>query len=55
VIGSSEVGNLENFSLTFMSIVQYATNLKGIVFKNSNKLLISYMVWDGNNSVTYES
>lgn len=54
VVGSAEVGNLENFSLTFMSIVQYVGNAKGIVFKNIGKLLLSNMGWFGNNSGTYE-
>ena len=54
VTSSAEVGNLENFSLTFMSIVQYLGNAKGIVFKNIGKLLLSNMGWFGNNSGTYE-
>lgn len=54
VVSSAEVGNLENFSLTFMSIVQYAGNAKGIVYKNIGKLLLSNMGWFGNNSGTYE-
>lgn len=55
VASSAEVGTLENFSLTFMSIVQYAGNAKGIVFKNIGKLLLSNMAWFGNNSGTYET
>jgi hypothetical protein len=54
VTSSAEVGNLENFSLAFMSIVQYLGNTKGIVFKNIGKLLLSNMGWFGNNSGTYE-
>jgi hypothetical protein len=37
-----------------MSIVQYAGNAKGIVYKNIGKLLLSNMGWFGNNSGTYE-
>ncbi|MBX9887858.1 MAG: hypothetical protein K2Y30_07995 [Flavobacteriaceae bacterium] len=54
VAGSSQVGNLENFALTFMSIVQFAGNANGIVYKNINKLLLSNMGWFGNNSGTFE-
>jgi hypothetical protein len=54
VIGSAEVGNLENFSMAFMSIVQYVANAKGVVFKNINKLLLSNVGWYSNNSGTYE-
>jgi hypothetical protein len=54
VASSAEVGNLENFSLTFLSIVQFVGNAKGIVYKNTNKLLLSNVGWFGNNAGTYE-
>jgi hypothetical protein len=54
VASSAEVGTLENFSLTFLSIVQFVGNTKGIVYKNTSKLLLSNVGWFGNNAGTYE-
>jgi hypothetical protein len=46
---SAEVGNLENFSLTFMSIVQYLGNAKELFIKILVNCLESNVGWFGNN------
>ena len=55
IASSSNVGKIENFSLVFVSIVQFAGNTAGIVYKDISKLLLSNMGWFGNNSGTYET
>jgi hypothetical protein len=55
ITGSSNVGKLENFSLVFVSIVQFTGNTAGIVYKDISKLLINNAGWFGNNSGTYET
>jgi hypothetical protein len=55
VASSSNVGVIDNFSLVFISIVQYAANTTGIIYKDVSKLLISNAGWFGNNSGTYET
>jgi hypothetical protein len=55
VLSSASVGILDNFSLVFLSIVQYAGNTTGIIYKDISKLLLSNMGWFGNNSGTYET
>jgi hypothetical protein len=55
VAGSSNVGVIDNFALVFISIVQYAANTTGIIYKDVSKLLISNAGWFGNNSGTYET
>jgi hypothetical protein len=54
VAGSANVGLIDNFSLVFVSIVQFVGNTTGIVYKDISKLLISNVGWFGNNSGTYE-
>ncbi|WP_339918975.1 hypothetical protein [uncultured Flavobacterium sp.] len=55
IVGSSSVGKIENFALVFISIIQYAGNATGIVYKDISKLLINNAGWFGNNSGTYET
>ncbi|WP_074722094.1 hypothetical protein [Flavobacterium frigoris] len=55
IASSSNVGKIENFALVFVSIVQFAGNTTGIVYKDISKLLLSNMGWFGNNSGTYET
>lgn len=55
VSSSSNVGIIDGFSLVFISIVQFAGNTTGIVYKDISKLLISNTGWFGNNSGTYET
>jgi hypothetical protein len=55
VASSSNVGIIDGFSLVFISIVQFAGNTTGIVYKDISKLLISNTGWFGNNSGTYET
>jgi hypothetical protein len=55
VASSSNVGVIDGFSLVFVSIVQYAANTTGIIYKDVTKLLISNAGWFGNNLGTYET
>ncbi|MFV8324303.1 hypothetical protein [Flavobacterium sp. ZS1P14] len=55
VIGSSNVGKIENFALVFVSIVQFLGNTAGIIYKDIAKVLLSNAAWFGNNSGTYEA
>ncbi|WP_073204535.1 hypothetical protein [Flavobacterium xinjiangense] len=55
VASSSNVGVIDGFSLVFVSIVQYAANTTGIIYKDVSKLLINNAGWFGNNSGTYET
>jgi hypothetical protein len=55
VASSAEVGNLENFSLTFMSIVQYLGNAKELFIKILVNCLESHVGWFGNNSEPFEN
>ena len=55
VASSSNVGIIDGFSLVFISIVQFAGNTTGIVYKDVSKLLINNVGWFGNNSGTYET
>jgi hypothetical protein len=55
IASSSNVGKIENFSLVFVSIIQFAGNTTGIIYKDINKLLINNAGWFGNNSGTYET
>lgn len=52
---SQSVGKIENFALTFVSIVQYLNNTTGIIYKDTSKLLLSNAAWFSNNSGTYET
>lgn len=52
---SSNVGKIENFSLVFVSIVQYLGNTTGIIYKDISKLLLSNTGWFSTNSGTYET
>ena len=55
VANSSNVGKIENFSMMFMSIVQFSGNTNGIIYKDIRRLLISNVAWFGNNSGTFET
>ncbi|MFE3869426.1 hypothetical protein ACFX5E_15285 [Flavobacterium sp. LS2P90] len=55
VSSSSNVGVIDGFSLVFVSIVQFAGNTTGIVYKDVSKLLITNVGWWGNNGGTYET
>lgn len=60
IIGNSaNVGLIKNFSLVFVSIVQYFGNANGVIYQDINKLLINNTGWFGGstslaNSGTYE-
>jgi hypothetical protein len=60
IIGNSaNVGLIKNFSLVFVSIVQYFGNANGVIYQDINKLLINNAGWFGGstslaNSGTYE-
>lgn len=59
VANSANVGLIKNFSLVFVSIVQYVGNSNGIVYQDIKKLLINNAGWFGGalplrNSGTYE-
>ena len=49
VASSSNVGKIENFALVFVSIIQFAGNTTGIVYKDISKLLINNAGWFGNS------
>ncbi len=51
---SASVGLLKNFSLVFVSIIQYSGNTTGITYENVTRLLLSNAGWFGNNAGTYE-
>lgn len=55
IASSSNVGKIENFALVFISIIQYAGNATGIIYKDISKVLISNAGWFGNNNGTYET
>jgi hypothetical protein len=55
VASSSNVGKIENMAFMFLSIVQFAGNTTGIIYKDISKLLLSNAGWFGNNSGTYET
>jgi hypothetical protein len=55
VSSSANVGVIANFSLVFVSIVQFAGNTNGIVYRDISKLFLSNMGWFGNNAGTYET
>ena len=54
VASSANVGLLKNFSLVFLSIIQFVGNTTGIIYENITKLLLSNTAWFGNNAGTYE-
>lgn len=55
VVGSGAVGDLKNFGLVFLSIVQFVGNTAGITYENVNQLLISNVGWHETNSGTFET
>ncbi|TGD59661.1 hypothetical protein [Flavobacterium humi] len=55
IASSASIGKIENFALAFMSIVQFAGNTTGIIYKDITKLLISNAAWFGTNTGTYET
>ena len=56
VAGSSNVGVIDNFSLVFISIVQFVGNTStGIIYKDISKLLINNTGWFSNNGGSYET
>jgi hypothetical protein len=59
IANSANVGLIKNFSLVFVSIVQYVGNANGIIYEDIKKLLINNTGWFGGalplgNSGTYE-
>lgn len=59
IANSANVGLLKDFTLVFVSIVQYVGNTNGIIYDNITKLLINNAGWFGGslplgNSGTYE-
>jgi hypothetical protein len=56
VSSSANVGVIDNFSLVFINIIQFAGNTStGIIYKDISKLLINNTGWFGNNSGAYET
>lgn len=55
IASSANVGKIESFGLSFMSIVQFVGNTTGIIYKDIAKVLISNAAWFGNNTGTYET
>lgn len=54
IASSANVGVLQNFALIFGSIVQYAGNTNGIIYRDISKLLLDNQAWFGNNAGTFE-
>jgi hypothetical protein len=59
IANSANVGLIKNFSLVFVSIIQYVGNANGIIYEDIKKLLINNTGWFGGalpigNSGTYE-
>ena len=54
VASSANVGVLQNFALIFGSIVQFAGNTNGIIYRDISKLLLDNQAWFGNNLGTFE-
>lgn len=54
VASSSSVGTIKNFSLVFVSVIQYIGNTNGIIYENISKLLLSNTGWFSNNTGIYE-
>ena len=54
IASSANVGILQNFVLIFGSIVQYAGNTNGIIYRDITKLLLDNQAWFGNNMGTFE-
>lgn len=54
IASSANVGVIDNFSLVFASIVQYAGNANGIIYRGISKLLLDNQGWFGNNTGTFE-
>lgn len=54
IIGSANVGTIQNFNMVFSSIVQYVGNANGIIYKNISKLLLDNQGWFGNNTGIFE-
>ena len=50
IANSANVGLLSNFSMVFVSIVQYVGNTNGVVYENIKKLLINNAGWFGGSS-----
>ncbi|WP_298494927.1 cell wall anchor protein [uncultured Algibacter sp.] len=55
IVNSGSVGNISNFQLVFMSIVQLVNNTDGFTFTDINSLLLSNLGWFGNNTGTFET
>jgi len=55
VASSNSVGTISGFGLLFISVVQFVNNTTGITYNNINRILISNVGWDSNNSGTYET
>ncbi len=55
VASSTSIGSISGFGLVFLSTVQFVGNTAGITYNNINRLLISNVGWDSNNSGTFET
>lgn len=60
IANSANVGLIKNFSLVFVSVIQYIGNKNGIIYEDIKKLLINNAGWFGGssplgNSGTYET
>ena len=51
---SANVGVLENFALVFGSVIQFAGNTNGIIYRNITRVLLDNQAWFGNNAGTFE-
>ncbi|NHN27452.1 hypothetical protein FIA58_017365 [Flavobacterium jejuense] len=54
IASSANVGVLQNFALVFGSIIQFAGNTNGIIYRDISKLLLDNQAWFGNNTGTFE-
>lgn len=54
IASSANVGVLQNFALIFGSIVQYAGNTNGIIYRDITKLLLDNQAWFSNNVGIFE-
>ncbi|MBC7847424.1 MAG: hypothetical protein H7Y10_13140 [Flavobacterium sp.] len=54
IANCSDVGTITNFSLVFVSVVQYVGNTTGIVYTNISSLLLNNTAWFSTNAGTFE-
>ena len=55
VSSSGAVGDIKNFGLVLLSIVQFAGNTTGVTYENISQLLLSNVGWHDTNSGTFET